>query len=185
MATTKKLTCVDPVPLQPDLPTVPDAFRRTEYEGWLEESIKRFQLKRYQRTQSERLAVLKQINQIQAECVALARNEANWCHFRQEDRLRKKRLDVEELELDHRMEDLLYERERQLRERGKSVEPPAPTKARDPVEEITTQLEQAIRTQAGVKELFARVRKTQPHLEQWLNEWEAKLSWDLKERKWF
>jgi len=187
MSKNKLLSRVDSdlMPLQADLPTVPDAFRRTDYEGWLEEGIKRFQLKRYQRTQAERLAVLRQINQIQSECVALARNEADWRHFRQEDRLRQKRLDLQEMEIDHRMEDLLFEREKKLRERNAPIEPSAPPKRRDPVEEITAQLEEAIRTQAGVKELFTKARKANPHLEEWFNEWEAKVSWDLKERKWF
>ena len=38
-----------------ELPTVPDAFMRTEYEGWLEERIKRFQLRTYQKTQSDQM----------------------------------------------------------------------------------------------------------------------------------
>ena len=129
--------------------------------------------------------MLRQINQIQGQCLALARNEADWRHFQQEDRLRKMRLDLDEMELDQRMEDLLYERQRKLQERSSPVEPPAPPKHRDPVEEITAQLEQAIRTQAGVKGVFAKARRAHPHLEEWLNECEARLSWDLKERKWF
>jgi len=173
------------VPLPADLPTVPEAFRRTDYEGWLEETIKRFQLKRYQRTQAERLAVLKQINQIQTECLALARNEADWRHFQQEDRLRQKRLDLQEMEIDQRMEDLLYEREGKLRERTKTAVPAPPLKPRDPVEEIAAQLEQAIRTEAGMKEVFDKAKQKHPHLKSWLDEWEARLSWDLRERKWF
>lgn len=171
--------------LQPDLPTVPDAFRRTDYEGWLEESIKRFQLKRYQRTQAERLAVLKQINAIQGECLTLARNEANWRHLQQEDRLRQKRLDLEEMQLDQKTEDLLYERERKLRERVRDAAPVNSKKKRDPVEDLATELEQAIRTEAGVKDVFAKARREHPHLEEWLKQWEAKIAWDLKERKWF
>ena len=129
--------------------------------------------------------MLRQINQLQGECLALARNEADWRHFQQEDRLRQKALDLREMELDQRMEDLLYERERKIRERSRAGDAPPPPKRRDLVEDITAGLEQAIRTEAGVKEVFAKVRKTHPHLEEWLSEWEAKVAWDLKERKWF
>jgi hypothetical protein len=88
------------------------------------------------------------------------------------------------MELDQRMEDFLYERERKIQERSTPRQSPPASKPRDPVEEITSELNQAIRTQAGVKELFARVRKEQPHLDEWLKEWEAKILWDLMERKW-
>lgn len=174
---------VDLVPVQAELPTVPDAFRRTDYEGCLIEAHKRWQLKRYQRTQAERVAVLKQINQLQTECLALARNEANWRHFQQEDRLRQKRLDLEELELDQRMDDLLYEREMKLRGRSRSVPAPEP-KRLNLADQIAAQLEEAIRTEAAVKESFVKARKLHPHLDEWLSEWEAKVSWDLRERKW-
>jgi len=172
-------------PLRPELPTVPDAFRRTDYEGVIEEIIKGIQLRRYQKTQRERIGVLKQINEIQKECLALARNEADWQHFHQEDRLRQKRLDVQEMELDARMEDLLYERQRKIFERGIPPLPQAPPKPRDMVEEITEQLEQAIRTEAGVKEVFGRARERDPKLKGWLDEWEARVTWELRERKWF
>ncbi len=177
---------VDPrmIPLRPELPSVPDAFIRAEYEGWPVEVFKRFQLKQYQRTQAERLEVLKQINEIHGQCLALARNEANWRHLEQEDRLRQKRLDVEEMELEQRMEDLVYERERKRQERISPATPATSSKRRDPVEHITAQLEEAIRTEAGIKEAFAHARKKYPHLETWLSEWEAKVSWDLRERKW-
>jgi hypothetical protein len=153
----------------PDLPTVPEAFRRTDYEGWLEEAIKRIQLKRYQRTQAERIAVLEQINELQGQCLALRRNEANWRHFQQEDRLRKKRLDIEELELDQRMEDFLYARQNKLfaRANGTAEYP----KHRDPVAEITAQVENAIRTEVGLRDVFSQARKRYPHLEDWLREW--------------
>jgi hypothetical protein len=182
----KRRPAVDPEILKPEseLPTVPEAFRRSEYEGWLEEAVKTFQLKRYQKTQAERLAVLRQINQIQNECLALARNEANWQHFRQEDRLRQKRLDLDELELDQRMEDVRYERERKVRERARAAAAPPSPKRRSLVEEITSQVEDAIRAEVEIKEVFDRARKEHPHLASWLNEWEAKVSWDLKERKW-
>lgn len=169
---------------QPELPTVPDAFRRTDYEGFLEEYVKRFQLRCYQRTQAERITVLKQINELQSQCLALAHNEANWRHFRQEDRIRQKRLDLTEMELDQRIEDLQYQRGVRLSEQQRA-ESGMPSKATDMVEKITHELEQAIRTEAGVKQVFEKARKQHPSLREWLDEWEEKVSWDLRERPWF
>lgn len=172
--------------LHPGLPTAPEAFMRTEYEGWLEEKVKRFQLRSYQRTQAERIAVLQHINRLQTECIALARNQANWRHLEQEDRIRQKRLDLEELELSHRMADVLQKREDQRVDRAKASAPPPPApKPVDPVEEIMRSLERAIRMEASVGEVFAKARKEHPHLSEWLDEWEARVRWDLRERKWY
>jgi len=169
--------------LRPELPTVPDAFMRADYEGWLEKRIKRFQLKCYQKTQAERLEVLRQINQIQTECLTLMRHEADWKHFQQEDRLRQKRLDLEEMNLDQRMEDALYERATRLRERSQPT--PATPKKSDLVDRITAQLDQALRTEAGIKAVLRRAREEHPELKSPLDEWEARVTWDLRERKWF
>jgi hypothetical protein len=176
------------VPVDHDLPTVPEAFRRVDYEGWPAEIVKSFQLKRYQKTQAQRIAVLKQINQIQGECLALARNETNWRHFGQEDRIRQKRLDLEEMELDLRLEDRLYEQEQKRRERAESAskaQSPAFPKKPSLVEEITTKLDEALRTKVAVKTVFDAARREHPGLTTWLDDWEQELAWDLKERKWF
>lgn len=75
----RKLVRIQPdlKPMRAELPTVPEAFRRSEYEGWLPERIKQFQLRSYQRTQAERIIVIQQINQLQSQCLTLMHNEAN------------------------------------------------------------------------------------------------------------
>jgi len=92
------------------LPSIPEAFQQSDYDGWLVEKIKRLQLKSYQRTQAERLSVLKQIDQIQKQCLAIARNEKDWQHFAQEDRVRAKRLNLDEMKLDLEIEEFLVSR---------------------------------------------------------------------------
>src|SRR5712691_3696021 len=138
----KKLSRLDPDTIEPrvELPTVPEAFQRFDYEGLLPEAIKRLQLKAYQRTQAERLSVLRQINAIQAECLALARNESNWRHLGQEDRLRQKRLDIEELELDIRMDEL-----RERRSGGKEKAAHRPPPPRDPIQEALNRLRRKLK----------------------------------------
>lgn len=171
--------------LHPELPSLPEAFASTDYDGWPVEVFKRFQLQQYQKTQAERIEVLKQINEIQRQCMTLARNESDWRHFGQEDRIRQKRLDLQELELDQQLEDRRYEREKKLFERANPAKVSEPPKRRDLVEQITAEVEQAILTQTGVKEVFRRARERSPHLTAWLNDWEAKVEWDMRERKWF
>lgn len=132
--------------------------------------------------------MLRQFNALQRECIALARNEADWRHFEQEDRLRAKRLDLEEMELEERVEDFLYRRAKKLADRKAEATPPKrpdPVKPPDPVEKLTAELEQALRMQAGLQQVFDRAREQYPHLEEWINEWEERLAWDFKERQWF
>ena len=183
----KNLSRVDPRTVAPrlTLPTLPEAFANTDYDGWLMEAVKRFQLQRYQKTQSERIEVLKQINEIQTQCLALMRNESNWQHFGQEDRIRQKRLDLQEMELDQRLEDQRYERERALKERANPTKAAEPAKRRGLLEDIASELEKAISTQANVTEVFRKAREANPGLTDWLDDLESKIAWDLRERKWF
>jgi hypothetical protein len=167
------------------LPALPEAFRQFDYDGWLPEFIKRFQLEGYRKTQAKRQAVLRQINEIQRECLAIHRNEREWQHLAQEDRIRQKRLDLDEIELDYRVEDLLYERQKKIQERQRAAAPASLPRARDLVEEITEKLQDAVRTEAAVKKVFDQARQQYPNLKVWLDDWEQKLGWDLKERKWF
>jgi len=132
--------------LHGDLPSLPAAFSSTEYDGWLAERIKRFQLQTYQRTQAERLAVLRQINELQTQCLAIAQNEANWQHFAQEDRLHQKRLDIQEIELDMRLEELLEQRQTRALEKMMPKAPPKPPPPRDPIREALNRLRSRLRT---------------------------------------
>jgi len=140
----KKLIRIDPQAVQTrgSLPGLPPALNNTDYEGWIPEWIKQKQIAAYRKTQAERLAVLTLINQIQGQCMALARNENDWRHFGQEDRLRQKRLDVEELELDMKMEEL-QERRRRAKE---PVVIPKPPERPDPIREALNRLRSKIRT---------------------------------------
>jgi hypothetical protein len=159
-----------------ELPTVPDAFRRSDYEGLIPETIKRIQLKAYQRTQAERLAVLKQINAIQGECLALARNENEWHHFDQVDRLRQKRLDIEEIELDIRMEEL-QERRNGVKEKVRREPPPR----RDPIQEALDRLRLRLRAGVEARSECERLKEEYPDSASEIEREFLKLIWDLRE----
>ena len=174
----RKLSRIDrePAPSRVDLPTVPDAFRRSDYEGLIPETIKRWQLKAYQRTQAERLAVLKQINAIQGECLALARNENEWRHFDQVDRLHQKRLDIEEMELDIRMDEL-QEKRRGSTEKIKREPPPR----RDPIQEALDRLRLKLRAGVEARSECERLKEEFPESASEIEREFLKMIWDLRE----
>ena len=164
------------VPVQSELPTVPEAFRRSDYEGLIPETIKRIQLKAYQRTQAERLAVLRQINSIQRECLALAQNECDWRHFEQGDRLRQKRLNIEEIELDMRMEEL-QERRKGAKEEVRRDLPPR----RDPLQEALDRLRFKLRAGVEARSECERLKEEYPESANEIEKEFRKMIWDLRE----
>jgi hypothetical protein len=143
--------------LHADLPTLPEAFSSTEYDGWLVERIKRFQLKTYQKTQTERIAVLRQINELQTQCLAINRNENDWKHFAQEDRLRQKRLDIQEIELDMQLEEL---RERRIKSRAPVIV--HKPELRDPMREALLRLRNKLRTGIEARSECDRLKQEYP-----------------------
>jgi hypothetical protein len=164
--------------LRPDLPTLPAAFSSTEYDGWLAERIKRFQLQTYQRTQAERVAVLKQINELQHQCLAIARNESDWQYFAQEDRLRQKRLDIQEIELDMRMEEL---REQRMKARAPVVlhKP----ERQDPIREALNRLRNKLRTGVEARSECDRLKREYPEYASEIEREFGKMLSDLREEE--
>ena len=142
----KDLSRLNPevLPAQAELPTVPEAFRRSDYEGWLEERVKRFQLKTYQKTQAERIKVLRQINELQKECLAIARNEQEWQRFAQQERIRQKRLDLEEMQVDDQLENVISQRTQREFDRQNIRQPASRAKRNDLAEEFRERLRRAL-----------------------------------------
>ena len=105
----------------PELPSPPTAFYSNEYEGWFREAKKRFELQSYGRTQEERVKTLKQINELQSQCLAILKNEGDLTRFRQEERQRQMRLSIEDTELEIKAEEARQKLEK-LRA-GKSTDP--------------------------------------------------------------
>jgi len=172
----KKLVRIPAEVLPAELPKVPEAFRRADYDGFLEEAVKRFQLKAYEKTQAQRHAVLRQINQIQSECLALVRNEADWRHFKQEDRIRQKGLDIQELELSMRMEEL-----QESRIRSKESVNPKPLEARDPIQQALIRLRRKLRSGVEARSECDRLKEEYPDHAEHIEREFRKMIWDLRE----
>jgi hypothetical protein len=172
------------VPARADLPTVPEAFRRSEYEGWLGERVKRFQLKTYQKTQGERIKVLRQINELQKECLAIARNENDWQHFAQHERIRQKRLDLEEMQVDDQLESMMCDRaERALN--GQKNPPASRSKRNDLAEEFRDRLRRALelhRVGTEGRDEIERLKTEHPELADELEQTFLTILSDMRER---
>jgi len=164
-----------PSPLE--VPIIPRAFRRSDYDGLLLEKIKRLQLQSFQKTQEERLEVLRQINELQSQCMVLSRNEADRRHFGQEDRLRKKRLDVDEMELDIKLEELVERRRRTYEKPVREASRPS-----DPTRDAIERLRHKLRTGAEARSECDQVKEEFPEQTEEIEREFRKILADLRER---
>lgn len=173
----KKPRALTPEVVQPEvhMPTVPAAFQQTEYEGWIAEKIKQWQLREFQKTQSERIGVLKQIRETQAQCLAIAENESNWLTFAQRERMKQKRLDIEEIELDMRLED--------LRNQGRKLPEPVNHKSEppDPMQEALDRLRWRLRAGVEARSEYERLKTEFPDQAEHIERQFQKMMWDLRE----
>lgn len=167
----------------PELP----GFQRNGYEGWFAEAKKQFQMQSYNRSQDERIAVLKRIAElndlylrIDQQQLTYARQQEQKLTYEQEQRLRGKRLNVDELKVDQEMEELVYEGERKRGERTKVVV--AAKVPRDPVEEELTKIRRTLRTVAGVEAEGEQLAKDYPEHAPYIRQQCRKIIADLMER---
>jgi hypothetical protein len=153
---------------------VPDAFQRTDYKGFLEEVVRASNSGSIsaRRPASHRAQAIRH----QGECLALAKNEANWRHFG-EDRVRQKQLDIQNWSRDALEVDLRtrgpgwHGRRRRCRRQEAPRWWPGHQKLGG-------------HHHPGRRRRFLRRCAKATRLEKWLSELE-KVMWDLKERKWF
>jgi hypothetical protein len=146
----------------PELP----AFHDNGYSGWFNEAIKVFTMQAYNRTQDERIAVAKRIAELNDLYLRILRQQGERITFEKEQRIRGKRMDVEETELDYRMEDLQYEREKLRAERSKPPAPAPPPGAerRDPAQELRDRTQARMKMALSIIQLMAQAEADRDEL---------------------
>jgi uncharacterized protein YdiU (UPF0061 family) len=173
----------------PQLPSIPLAD--VEYEGWIEEVLKRVRMRAWGLTREREMKLISQLaalQQTKLDYVETMRKlhqahrdtqrDAERADRRRqhEDLLEDRRYEAEHVRLEFEIEEL-HEKLRHLREEKKP--PAAPP---DPIEEVIAGIRRRIKTEVGIKAAFADLEQQHPDLKEWLRRECRKIISDLREQ---